>query len=199
MIFAPQIAKRFDNFTIFIKLDDAAGINVGEQPVILWQPTSHSASGSGAFQHKIVCRRSHAKPSHPETAIRGAVDIVGIARHVAYHTLQPACIGPSIPISIDAAFPGFGKKERLAVVCHAHAVWIIESSQQCFRFTRCRIINQHPAGRAVLNAVGGPFMRVISSGGIREINFTVRTDIQIVWVSQSGVINHRQIGAIRFC
>ena len=80
---------------VVVELHDAAGIDVGKQPFVLRQPAGHALAHAGMAQRQVEARRAHAEPGHPVIAVRGAVDVVGIARHVLDDAFD-AC-RPSVP------------------------------------------------------------------------------------------------------
>ena len=179
-----------------VELDDAAGVDVREQPFVLGQPAGHALAHPGLAQRQIEGRRAHAEPGHPVVAIGGAVDVVGVARHVGDHAFDGAGFGAGEPVAMDAARPGFGEQEREAVVGHADAVRIAVGVEHGAGPAGARIVDQQAAGRAALDRIERPVVGVVAGRGIGEEDPAVGGDVAVVGVAQARIVDDRAPGAV---
>ncbi|MPL88390.1 hypothetical protein SDC9_34410 [bioreactor metagenome] len=191
MVLAGEVAEGLQDAAAVVEFHDAAGVDVREQPVVLRQAAGHALAHRRVAQAEIEARRAHAEPGHPVGAVRGAVDVVGIARHVLDDAFRGAGLRPLEPVAVDSAGPAFGEIQRLAVMRHAHAVGVAIAVEQRLRRAVPGVIDQQPAGAAVLDAVECPVMRVIALRRVGEIDPPVRRDVEVVRVAQPRVILHR--------
>ncbi|MCY1383733.1 hypothetical protein D9M69_718870 [compost metagenome] len=106
-----EITQGRNYLAIVVKLNHAAGIDVGKQPFILRQASRHALPHAGIAQCEIKTRRAHTKPGHPVSAVRCTIDIVGIARHITNNRFKLACLRSFDPIAMNCASPGFRQQQ----------------------------------------------------------------------------------------
>ncbi len=78
-----------------VELDDAAGVDVREQPFVDRHALAHAMAEARHLPGEIERRAAHADHRQPVVAVRGEVDVVGVARQVVDHHLDVPFFGPS--------------------------------------------------------------------------------------------------------
>jgi len=121
----------------------------------------------------------------PVIAVRGAIDVVRIARHVVDHDVEPAFLRTGIPIAAHPAAEGFGEEKRLAVRQHADAVREDQVRDFGVRFTRLRVVADDAPVAATLQRIDRPFMHFEADRGFAEIDAPVGRHVEIVGMSFS--------------
>ena len=66
----------------------------------------------------------------PVIAVRGEIDVVGIAGQVVHHHLDRALLRAGEPVALDRAAEGLREQDRLAVAGDANAVGKFETAQR---------------------------------------------------------------------
>ncbi len=192
---AGEIAQRLADAAVLLEFHDAAGIDIGKQPIVLGQPSRHALAHAGMAQCQIEARRAHAEPGHPIAAVGGAVDIVGIARHVADHAFDLPRLRPVEPIAMHAAGPGFGEEQRLPVMGDADAVGVAVIVEQGRGLAAARVVAEQPPGGPALDGIQRPVMGIVAGRGIREEDAPVRGDIAVVGIAQPRIVDDRGPGS----
>src|SRR5579863_3995532 len=103
-------------------MDDAAYIDVREQPFDGGHPARHPTPEPRHSHREIIAWRSGSRQRDPVRPFRSAIDVVGIAGKIGDDPLDRTSFGAVEPISADAAAPSLGEQKRFVIVSEAHAV-----------------------------------------------------------------------------
>jgi hypothetical protein len=95
VVLAAQVPQRLQHLAALAELQHAAGVDVGEQPFVHRHALGHAAAKARHAHGQVIGRRAHAHQGHPVVAVRGQIDVVGVARQVVQHQLDLALARPS--------------------------------------------------------------------------------------------------------
>ena len=97
------IPVRFEHVAGFVELEDAAVVEPGRQPFVDRHLLDHAAPEAGLPHRQIERGRADADQRQPVIAVRGAVDVVRMARHFVDEDLGRAAARTGEPVAIDPA------------------------------------------------------------------------------------------------
>ena len=190
MVLAAEIPQALQHFALLVEFDHAASVEVGIHPGVGRNAPRHAAAEARHAQRKIERRRAHADDRQPVVAVRGAIDVVRIARHVVDDDVEPTFVRTGVPIAAHPAAERLGEEEQLAVRQHANAVREDQVRHFGVRFARLGVVTDDAAVAAALQRVDRPFMHLEADRGFAEIDAAVGSDVEIVGEPQAE--NHRQ-------
>src|SRR6267143_471926 len=89
------------------------------------------------------------------------------------------------------------EQQRAPIVLDANSIWKNLLSHDCARLTGRRIVAKYSPVRPSLDSIKGPGMQIVTHRGIAEIDFAVRSDVEIVGEADDRIIPDAQKRSLR--
>ena len=184
---ARRVPVGVDDFARAVELENAADIQIAEQPVGRRHRARHPAPEPRIAHHQIHHRVAHAGERDPVSAVGGPVDVVGIAGKGAEKRARPG--GQVLEVEDqERAGPGARDQDVLALMGEADAVR--EHQIVAYRAgpASFRIVAQEAPVRPALEQIESPVFDVVALRRVGKIDHAVRRDIDVVRHPDCGVV-----------
>src|SRR6516164_243416 len=195
---AGGVPPGFQRLSIFIELEYAAMIESWRQPLVGRDLLDHAEPKAGLARGKVESRCTNANQRQPVIAVRGAVDVIGVARQFVDQNLGPPLVRTLKPIAEDLAERGACDQKRLAVMRDADPVREIEMVDNGAGGPGRGIVADHAAVRARLQDVERVGRHFVPRRAVAEINLAVRPDVEVVSHAQAGIVVELVPGTVGF-
>ena len=188
MVDALDVPVGLQHFALFVELHDAAGVDVGKQPLVDGQALAHAPAEARHPPGEIERRRAHADDGEPVIAVGSEVDVVREARKVIHDDLDLPLLRAVEPVALDRAAEGFREQDRLAVAGDADAVGEFQAAQHGACGVGAGVVADDAAVAARFQPVHRPLVHLVAHRRLGEEDPAVIGDIEVVGEPETAVV-----------